>query len=179
MSAVALLLLNGLLEPVLLDGGAAGLGLALDLGHLALVGLELAGNVGLLGRGGSGGDAELLHVALGVRGLDGGRFVGFQLLEVEVLDDVGCLRVSSRGARESGGRVVLCTLDNGGDGEGAAQGGGVLLAGDTGERLALRVWLVGLVCWRGFDVAHVCEARGHTEALMTDWENMAWYVVGG
>jgi hypothetical protein len=89
VSAVALLLLNGLLEPVLLDGGAAGLGLALNLGHLALVGLELAGNVGLLGRGGSGGDAELLHVALGVRGLDGGRFVGFQLLEVEVLDDVG------------------------------------------------------------------------------------------
>ena len=71
----------------------------------------------------------------------------------------------------------LCTLDDGGDGEGAAQGGGVLLAGDTGERLALGGGL--LVCWRGFDLAHVCEARGHTEALMIDWENMAWYVVGG
>jgi hypothetical protein len=73
----------------------------------------------------------------------------------------------------------LCTLDNGGDGKGAAQGGGVLLAGDTGERLALRVWLVGLVCWRGFDVAHMGKARGHTEALMIDWENMAGCVVGG
>jgi hypothetical protein len=89
VSTVALLLLNRLLEPVLLHGRRAGLGLALDLGHLALVGLELAGNVGLLGGGGRGGDAELLHVALGVGGLDGGRFVGFQLLEVEVLDDVG------------------------------------------------------------------------------------------
>jgi hypothetical protein len=89
VSAVALLLLNRLLEPVLLHGRRAGLSLALNLGHLALVGLELAGNVGLLGGGGSGGDAELLHVALGVRGLEGGRFVGFQLLEVEVLDDVG------------------------------------------------------------------------------------------
>jgi hypothetical protein len=37
---------------------------------------------------------------------------------------------------------VVCTLDNGGDGEGAAQSGGVLLAGDTGERLALRVLVV-------------------------------------
>ena len=89
MSAVALLLLNGLLEPVLLHGCGAGLSLALDLGHLALVGLELAGDVGLLGRRGSGGDAELLHLALGVRGFDGGRLVGLQLLEVQVLDDVG------------------------------------------------------------------------------------------
>jgi hypothetical protein len=89
VSTVALLLLNGLLEPVLLHGRRAGLSLALDLGDLALVGLELAGNVGLLGGWGSGGDAELLHLALGVRGLDGGRFVGFQLLEVQVLDDVG------------------------------------------------------------------------------------------
>ena len=89
VSTVALLLLNGLLEPVLLHGRRAGLSLALDLGHLALVGLELAGDVGLLGGWGSGGDAELLHLALGVRGLDGGRFVGFQLLEVQVLDDVG------------------------------------------------------------------------------------------
>lgn len=51
VSTVALLLLNGLLEPVLLHGRRAGLSLALNLGHLALVGLELAGNVGLLGEG--------------------------------------------------------------------------------------------------------------------------------
>jgi hypothetical protein len=89
VSTVALLLLNRLLEPVLLHGRRAGRSLALDLGHLALVGLELAGTVGFLGGRGSGGDAELLHLALGVRGLDGGRFVGFQLLEVQVLDDVG------------------------------------------------------------------------------------------
>lgn len=38
---------------------------------------------------GSGGDAELLHLALGVGGLEGGRFVSLQLLEVQVLDDVG------------------------------------------------------------------------------------------
>jgi len=60
---------------------------------------------------------------------------------------------------------ALCTLDDGGDGEGAAHGG-VLLAGDTGERLALRV------CWLAVAGANVAHARGHTEALMSDWENM-------
>ena len=40
---------------------------------------------------------------------------------------------------------MLCTLDNGGDGEGAAQSGGVLLAGDTGERLALDGEVVSLL----------------------------------
>ena len=68
---------------------------------------------------------------------------------------------------------MLCTLDNGGDGEGAAQSGGVLLAGDTGERLALRVCLLaGSFCACAW-------ARGHTEALMSDWENMAACDVGG
>jgi hypothetical protein len=150
VSAVALLLLDGLLEPVLLHGRRAGLGLALDLGHLALVGLELAGNVGLLGGRGSGGDAELLHVALGVGGLEGGRFVGFQLLEVQVLDDVGwvCVLVDLKLLEGRFGWercVMLYTLDDGGDGEGAAQGCGVLLAGDTGERLALGEEVVSLL----------------------------------
>ena len=83
-----LVLLN---EPVLLgqDLAVLGGGLSTNVGLLGLVGVELARDVGLLGGWGSGGDAELLHLALGVRGLDGGRFVGFQLLEVQVLDDVG------------------------------------------------------------------------------------------
>lgn len=58
-----------------------------------------------------------------------------------------------------------CTLSDGGDGEGAAQGG-VLLAGDTDERLALRE-LAGV---------SARARKGHggrrTEALMSDWENM-------
>lgn len=87
---MALLLLSGLLKPVLLGGRGAGVsGLALDLRHLALVGLQLAGNVGLLGRWGSLGQGELLDVALGVGGLDGGGLVGLELLEVQVLDEVG------------------------------------------------------------------------------------------
>lgn len=95
VGGVALLLLLGLLKPVLLHGRRAGLTrLALNLGHLALVGLELASNVGLLGRSGSLGQGELLNVALGVGGLDGGRLVGLQLLEVHVLDEVGCCGVS-------------------------------------------------------------------------------------
>jgi hypothetical protein len=140
VSGVALLLLNGLLKPVLLNRCCAGLArLALNLGHLALVGLKLAGNVGLLGRWGSLGEGELLNVTLGVGGLDGGCLVGLELLEVHVLDEVGCgygvsfrrVEVFSFERRGEG------TLDDGRDGEGAAHGG-VLLAGNTNERLALR-----------------------------------------
>lgn len=86
----SLLLLGLLLKPILLDRRSAGLaGLALDLGNLRLVGLELAGNVGLFGGGGGLGNAELLHVALGVVGLDSGSLVGLQLAKVEVLNQVG------------------------------------------------------------------------------------------
>jgi hypothetical protein len=76
-------------------------------------------------------------VALGVGGLDGGRLVGLQLLEVHVLDEVGCWGVSvlDRNWVCLFGRRGVRTLDDGRDGEGAAHG---LLAGDTDERLALR-----------------------------------------
>jgi len=59
------------------------------------------------------------------------------------------------------------TLDDGRDGEGAAQGG-VLLAGDTDERLALRA---GGLAGRPFTRA-LLHGIGHTEALMSDWESM-------
>lgn len=78
-------------EPVLLNrrGLTAG-GLTLNLNLLALVGLQLVGEVGLLRRLGSLGDSEFLDVSLGVTGLDGGRLVGLQLAEVELLDGVRC-----------------------------------------------------------------------------------------
>lgn len=63
------------------------------------------------------------------------------------------------------------TLDDGRDGEGAAQGG-VLLAGDTDERLALRE-LAGL------SRARMAYGGQHTEALMSDWESMMADVGGG
>lgn len=79
-----------LFEPALLNGGGlTSSGLALDLDLLALVGGELTGEVGLLGGRGSLGESELLDVGLGVAGLDGGRLVGLELTEVQVLDGVG------------------------------------------------------------------------------------------
>lgn len=75
--------------PVL--NGGTGLGrLTLNLNLLGLVCAELAGNVGLLGGSGSLGKGELLDLTFGVGGLDGGRLVGLELAEVEVLDEVGC-----------------------------------------------------------------------------------------
>lgn len=78
-------------EPVLEDGGggAGGGVLALDLDGHGLVLLEGGGEVGLLGGLGGLGDAEGLDVALGVAVLDGCGLVGFQFLEVELLDEIG------------------------------------------------------------------------------------------
>ena len=88
MSGGSLLLL--LLEPALLGGGGlAGGSLALNLDLLGLVGRQLTREVGLLGGGGSLGEAESVDVALGVAGLDGSGLVGLELTEVEVLDLVG------------------------------------------------------------------------------------------
>lgn len=91
MVGLLLLLLD---EPVLDDGGGLGAGgtglLALDLDGHALVLLEAAGEVGLLGGLGGLGQAEGGDVALGVGLLDGGGLVGLELLEVELLDEVGC-----------------------------------------------------------------------------------------
>jgi hypothetical protein len=57
-----------------------------------LVLLEAAGEVGLLGGLRGGGGAEGLDLADGVGVLDGGGLVGLELLEVELLDEVGCGR---------------------------------------------------------------------------------------
>jgi hypothetical protein len=81
------------LEPVGNLGGTGSLGggvLALDLNGHALVLLQVAGKVGLLGGRGGLGDAEGLDVALGIGLLDGGDLVGLELLEVKLLDEVGC-----------------------------------------------------------------------------------------
>lgn len=84
-----------LLEPVpgrsLLLAGAGGSRLgALDLDRHVLVLLERGREVGLLGGGGGLGGREDLDVGVGVAGLDGGGLVGLELLEVELLDEVGC-----------------------------------------------------------------------------------------
>jgi hypothetical protein len=70
--------------------------LSANIGLLGLVGVELVRNVGLLGRLGSGGDGELLDVALGVVGLDLGDLVVLELAEVEVLHQIGCTNCVSR-----------------------------------------------------------------------------------
>lgn len=88
---VRLLILLGL-EPVGNLGGASALGggvLALNLDRHALVLLQVAGKVGLLGGGGGLGDVEGLDVALGIGLLDDGGLVGLELLEVKLLDEVG------------------------------------------------------------------------------------------
>ena len=79
------------LEPVGELGGLGGSGgvLALDLNGHVLVLLEAAGEVGLLGGLGGLGGGKGLDLALGVGLLDGGSLVGLELLEVELLDEVG------------------------------------------------------------------------------------------
>lgn len=90
---VNLVLLLGL-EPVGDLGGArGGLGggvLTLDLDGHTLVLLQVAGEIGLLGGGGSLGEVEDLDLAFGVGSFDGGDLVGLELLEVKLLDKVGC-----------------------------------------------------------------------------------------
>jgi hypothetical protein len=94
---VGLLLLLGL-EPVGKSSRGASLGsgvLALDLDGHALVLLQAAGEVALLGRLGGGGGVEGLDLADGVGLLDGGDLVGLELLEVELLNEVGYERKES------------------------------------------------------------------------------------
>jgi hypothetical protein len=89
---VSLILLLSL-KPVGNLGGTGGLGravLALNLNGHALVLLQVASEVGLLGGGGCLGDVECLDVALSVGLLDGGDLVGLELLEIKLLDKVGC-----------------------------------------------------------------------------------------
>jgi hypothetical protein len=88
---VRLLILLGL-EPVGNLWGASALGggvLALNLDSHALVLLQVAGEVSLLGGGGGLGDVEGLDVALGIGLLDDGDLVGLELLKVKLLDEVG------------------------------------------------------------------------------------------
>lgn len=83
-----LLVLN---EPVLDNGGGVGRNalVALNLDTHALVLLQAGGQVGLFGGLGSLGGVEDLDLADRVGLLDGGGLVGLELLEVELLDEVG------------------------------------------------------------------------------------------
>lgn len=93
-------LLLVLLEPALLNGGGlTGGGLTLNLDLLALIGGQLASQIGLLGRRGSLGKSELLDVGFGVTGLDGDGLVGLEFTEVQVLDGVGWRGASVRDRR--------------------------------------------------------------------------------
>jgi hypothetical protein len=85
-----LILLLGL-EPVGQGGGSGGCAgiLALNLDGEALVLLQAAGQIGLLGGGGGLGGGEDLDLAVGVGGLDGGELVVLDALEVELLNEVG------------------------------------------------------------------------------------------
>ncbi|KAF2274126.1 cyclin-like protein [Westerdykella ornata] len=77
-------------EPVLLHGRSLALGLsALQFYLLRLVRLQLACDVGLLGRCRCLGDNELLDMAFGVGCLQRRRLVVPQLPEVKVLHDIG------------------------------------------------------------------------------------------
>jgi len=86
---LSLLFLRLLLKPIeFLARSSTSLSLSLDLNSRCLVCLQLIRNVCLLWGLGGFWRAELLDVAFGVGGFDGGRFVGFQFAEVEVLDEV-------------------------------------------------------------------------------------------
>lgn len=93
LSLVLDLLLLGGLEPVGKGGGGArgqlGSILALNLDGHALVLLEVAGEVRLLGGLGGLGHGKGLNLAGGVGLLEGGDLVGLELLEVQLLDKVG------------------------------------------------------------------------------------------
>lgn len=79
-----------LLEPALFNGrGLASRSLAFHLHLLALVRLQLVGQVGLLGRRRRRGHGELLDVGLGIAGLGRRGLVGTQFTQVQVLHRVG------------------------------------------------------------------------------------------
>lgn len=90
--AVGVLLLFLLNEPVL-DGGGRLAGLStlgtLHLDCHRLVLLKAGGEVGLLGGLGGLGEVEGGDLADGVGLLDRGGLVGLELLQVELLDEVG------------------------------------------------------------------------------------------
>lgn len=63
--------------------------LALNFNSHALVFLEVASQISLLGGLGSLGQGEGLNLAVRVRGLDNGSLIGLELLKVKLLDEVG------------------------------------------------------------------------------------------
>ena len=97
-----------LLKPALLNGGSlTSDGLALNLDLLALVGLQIIGEVGLLGGLGGSRGSELLDVSVGVTGLDGAGLVGTEFAEVELLNRVGCKRLELVDASHG---CIVCQL---------------------------------------------------------------------
>jgi len=78
-------------EPVLNNSGLAGIKtlLALNLDGHGLVLLQAGSQISLLGGEGSLGQVEGGDLAGGIGLLDGGGLVGLELLEVELLDEIG------------------------------------------------------------------------------------------
>ena len=91
MVGLLLLLLD---EPVLDDGRLAGGSslLSLNLDSHGLVLVQARGQVSLLGRLGGLGQGKGGDLADRVGLLDRRRLVGLKLLEVELLNEVGCVR---------------------------------------------------------------------------------------
>lgn len=84
-----LLFLLLLLKPImLLLRRCSALRLALNVHATGLIRLQLARDVPLLGGFRRGRGRPLLHVAVGIRRLDGGGLVGLELFEVQILDEV-------------------------------------------------------------------------------------------
>lgn len=97
---VRLILLLGLKPVGNLGGTRLGRAvLTLNLNGHALVLLQVAGEVGLLWRGRCLGEVECLDVALSIGLLDGGDLVGLELLEIKLLDKVGCKGMMSASER--------------------------------------------------------------------------------
>ncbi len=86
---MSIFLLRLLLKPINFLLNSTSLGLTFNIHSLRLVGLQLVRDVRFLGRLGWGRCVELLDMAFGISGLDGGDFVGLEFADVEVLDDVG------------------------------------------------------------------------------------------
>jgi hypothetical protein len=86
------LLLGLLFKPMVLFLHNSSFTLSLNFHSRRLVCLQLIRDIGLFGWLRGFGSDELLHMAFGVGGFESGCLVGFQLFEVEVLDEVSYLR---------------------------------------------------------------------------------------
>jgi hypothetical protein len=152
---VVVILLLLLDEPVLDDGGRlAGISAILTLnldGHV-LVFLQAGGKVGLLGRLGGFRKGEGGDLADGIGVLNGGGLVGLELLEVELLDEVGC-----RKEVQELGKALRIVYDGEGWGtESPSRAKGAIGCRpkvrhrvDEIERKLLRGWLGGCLSGKG------------------------------